>query len=103
MADAAHSGNAGLYSSSCGHWSDFAWQKFVADPVSSAEMVSNSATNSRPLHRRRAAPGALSQPKCDMSAKNCLAYRYPHGATQVRRVTPCVSLLLGSRGVQRTA
>jgi hypothetical protein len=38
-----------------------------------------------------------------MTARNCLACRYPHDATQARRVTPCAPLFIGSDGVQRTA
>ena len=63
MADAAHSGNAGFHSSSRGYWSNFGSQRLIALRVSPAEMVSSFATNSRSVHRNRAASGAFSQPE----------------------------------------
>src|SRR5215831_1952774 len=89
MADAAHSGNAGVHSSSCGYWSDFAWQELVADPVSSAEMVSSFATDSRPVHRDRAAPGTLLEPRALTSAameRACVSCRGQRPRLQPRIV-----------------
>jgi hypothetical protein len=63
MADPPHSDNAGFHSSSRGYWSNFASQRLIADRVSSAEMVSSFATNSRSVHWNRTATGAFSQPE----------------------------------------
>ena len=63
MADAADSGNAGLYSSSRRHWPNFGSQRVVALCVSLAEMVSSFAAIARPFHRNRTASRAFSQPE----------------------------------------
>ena len=59
MADTAHPGDASFHPSESGDRSDFAAQRLIADRVSSVEMVSSSATNSRPVHRHRAEAGTL--------------------------------------------
>src|ERR1051326_5246342 len=82
MADTAHSGNASFHPSKSGHWQDFAWQGFIADCLSPAEMVSGSTTNSRQVHRNRAAAGALLWPGALTSG--CAPQRNPTLTIKVR-------------------
>ena len=72
MADALDSSNAGLYSPSSCHWCNIGSPKFAPARISSAEMVSSSATNSCALHRHRPAPGELLQARALTSAVTTL-------------------------------
>src|SRR6476660_559871 len=66
MADPPDSRPAGLHSSPSRYRSDIRAQKFVAVRASLGEMVSNSATTPRPLHRPRPAARAFPQSKLNL-------------------------------------
>src|SRR6266700_7803215 len=66
MADAADTGNAGIYSSTSRYRSSVRQQRIVAVYSALAEMVPNSATITRAFHRHRSAARTLPQPNCSL-------------------------------------
>src|SRR5215831_2376099 len=63
MAHPADSGNADLYSPTCGYRQDVHREEYFASVRSPfAEVVSTTAANPRPLYRHGSAPGAFPQP-----------------------------------------
>src|SRR6266478_1336063 len=66
MADAADTGNAGIYSSASRYRSSVRQQTIVAAYSALAGMVPNSATTARAFHRHRSAAGTFPQPNCSL-------------------------------------